>query len=198
MPYRNHPKLTATQMSSLLQAVGDYLEDGGATACILVVGGAVLVLRGWVERSTQDIDVIAMRLPASAELLPPEFQAPLVDAIQRVALDRGLPADWLNTAVAMQWRTGLPPTLDSDIEWRTFAGLQVGLAGRQAMLALKLFAATDRGPDSVHCRDLLVLAPTDAELEAAAAWVRTQDAAAEWPGLVTEVIEHVRIHRHVR
>lgn len=185
-------------MSSLLQSVGAYLEDVGAKAAIVVVGGAVLVLRGWVHRSTQDIDVIAMAGAATAELVPPDFPAPLVDAIRRVAVDRGLPDDWLNNAVAMQWRTGLPPDLASGIEWRTYGSLQVGLAGRQAMLALKLFAAADRGPNSVHCSDLLALSPTDGELQKAGNWVLSQDAATEWPQIVAEVIEHVRRHRAVR
>lgn len=44
------------------------------------------------------------------------------------------------------------------------------------MIALKLFAAIDRGPRSVHMQDLLRLEPSDEELESAAAWVGTQDA----------------------
>ena len=42
---------------------------------------------------------------------------------------------------------------------------------------LKLFAAGDQGPHSVHYEDLAALSPTPEELDAAAAWIRTQDAA---------------------
>ena len=39
---------------------------------------------------------------------------------------------------------------------------------RSALLALKLFAAVDRGPRSVHMQDLLALRPTSLELKDAA------------------------------
>ena len=64
------------------------------------------------------------------------------------------------------------------------------------MIALKLFAAVDQGPTSVHTQDLLALAPSDVELTRACGWVLTQDAAAVWPQLVTEVADHVRVRRH--
>jgi len=60
---------------------------------------------------------------------------------------------------------------------------------------LKLFAATDRGPASVHVQDLIALAPNDAELDEAAEWVREQDAAPEFGRLVDGVLGHVRRHR---
>jgi hypothetical protein len=59
------------------------------------------------------------------------------------------------------------------------------------LIALKLFAAVDRGPLSVHVQDLIALMPTAGEMASAAEWVRTQDAAPGWIENVEEVIEYV-------
>lgn len=122
---------------------------------------------------------------------PPE----LVRAIATVARDFGLAPDWMNNAVGNQWRTGLPPSLFNELTWRQFEALRVALPGRSALLALKLFAAVDRGPRSVHMQDLLILQPASHELDAAAAWVLTQDAASEFPRLVREAIGYVHAHK---
>ncbi len=181
----------ATLMATLLDAVGSHLEAEGAVVSIVIVGGAALALRGWVPRTTQDVDVIALANELGV-LSPPRLPAVLVRAVERVARDFNLPEHWLNAAVGSQWRTGLPDGLAADLDWRAFRALHVGIAGRKTLITLKLFAAVDRGPTSVHCQDLLVLMPNDDELALASAWVLTQDLAPEWPRLVAEVVEHVR------
>ena len=117
----------------------------------------------------------------------------VVRAARAVARDRDLPADWLNTEIAAQWRTGLPPDLADDLTWRRFGGppggLVLGLVGRRTLITLKLFAAVDRGPRSVHFQDLRALAPTRAELDVAAAQVRTQDESLVFADMVGQVIE---------
>jgi hypothetical protein len=67
--------------------------------------------------------------------------------------------------------------------------------GRRTLIALKLFAAVDQGPRSVHMQDLLTLAPDDAELQNAGRWVETQDGSPLFPRLVQQAMEHVRQHR---
>ena len=109
-----------------------------------------------------------------------------------MARDFGLPKDWMNTAIGAQWRQGLPPWLGTDVTWRTYGGLTVGLAGRRTLIALKLFAAVDQGPQSVHYQDLVALSPTPEELEAAAEWVRTQDASDAFARMLDEVIRYVK------
>ena len=168
-----------------------------------MVGGATLNLLGLIERTTQDVDVIALAADpigvVPALLAPPD---PLPDALQRAILrvsrDFGLAPDLINTAIARQWSQGLPPWLSHDITWRRYGGLHLGLVGRRTLLALKLFAAVDQSVRSVHAQDLLALAPSDAELEEAAAWVVTQDASDSFPRLIAEVVEHVRAHRRNR
>lgn len=70
--------------------------------------------------------------------------------------------------------------------------------GRRTLIALKLFAAVDRGPWSVHVQDLAALAPDDGELRDAAEWVGRQDVAPEFQAILEEVVEHVRRVRQSR
>jgi hypothetical protein len=132
-------------------------------------------------------------IPGVALLIVPEPLPQVVqDAIRRVARDFQLEADWMNTVVAKQWLTGLPPTLSEELEWHRFGALHIGVPGRATMIALKLFAAIDRGPRSVHMQDLLRLEPSVEELKLAAAWVSTQDASEAFLALIPEAVRYVR------
>jgi hypothetical protein len=186
-----------------LSAVGELLAFENTEVALVVVGGATLNMLGLIDRTTQDVDVIALASGpvgiVPALLAPPDpLPEPLQRAILRVSRDFGLAPDWINTAIARQWSQGLPPWLAHDISWRRYGGLHVGLVGRRTLLALKLFAAVDQSVRSVHAQDLLALNPSDAELDEAATWVVTQDAADSFPQLVGEVVEHVRQHRRDR
>jgi len=181
----------------LLSAVGELLEEQGERASIVVVGGASLNLLGLIERTTDDVDVIARAPDAGAEeapaLIPPDpLPDPLQNAVKRVARDFGLEEEWLNTKIGEQWTLGLPPSFEEDLTWQEYGGLRVGVAGRQSLIALKLFAAVDRGPESVHAQDLVALSSTDAELDEAAEWVRSQDTSPIFAEQLEEVIQHVR------
>jgi len=182
-------------LKELFSAVGEHLHAAGASAGIVVVGGSTLAIQGWVDRTTKDVDVIAQASTTAegrrlhpAEPLPPA----LIDAVRRVARDFGLPQDWLNTEIGAQWDLGLPEGFAEEIEWREFGPLTVGVAGRQSVIALKLFAAVDQGPKSVHLQDLITLSPTPDELEKAVDWVLSQDEGVEFPALVEKMKEHVR------
>lgn len=186
-------------LAEVLSAVGGLLAAEGERVAVVVVGGATMNLLGIVRRSTTDVDVIAQarRAPdGSVRLARAEpFPASLQHAIGTVARDFGLAPDWMNAAVGSQWTQGLPPALLEELTWRAFGGLEVGLVGRRTLVALKLFAVMDQGPRSVHFQDLAALAPTDAELDEAAEWVATQDAAPEFAAMIPGVIEHVRRSR---
>lgn len=183
-----------------LEALGELLRDSGERISLVVVGGATLNLLGIVSRSTSDVDVIARVSrgeDGALHLVPAEpFPDGLRRAIQTVARDFGLSEEWMNAVIGAQWAQGLPPRLLEETTWRVYGGaLDVGLVGRRALIALKLFAAVDRGPRSVHMQDLFALEPTDEELAQAAAWVATQDAYADFTSLIDEAVEHVRGHR---
>jgi hypothetical protein len=189
---------TPLPIETALAAAGDLLRAAGEEISIVVVGGATMNLLGIVRRSTNDIDVIAQAFrdgEGALRLSQAEpFPATLQTAIRTVARDFGLLANWMNAEVGAQWVHGLPPWILEDITWRTYGNLHVGLVGRRTLIALKLFAAVDRGPRSVHVQDLLALAPTDAEWEESRRWVATQDAYDGFPALIDEMIEHVQRH----
>lgn len=185
-------------ISEALLRVGELLEADGQSVAVVILGGAALNLLRIVERPTVDVDILAFATaesghtpPRAESIAPPPVPMPqvLVRAADRVATELGLPKDWLNIGPALQWRAGLPPGLTSRVEWRQFAGLWVGLVDRRDLIFFKLFAAADSvGPRSVHYQDLLRLRPTPDELAAAAAWVRTQDAAEEFARVLDRVV----------
>lgn len=187
--------LDGSALEELLAAVGEHLAAAGETVAVVVVGGGALSIMGWVDRTTNDVDVIARARREEGRWVvgPPEpLPDILVEAVARVARDYGLPTDWLNTAVAMQWRTGLPDRFVEEVEWRAFGALEVGFAGRSSIIALKLFAAVDQGSESVHFQDLIALDPLDSELEDAGDWVARQDPIPGFPALVEEEVANVR------
>lgn len=187
--------LDSLRLHELFTAVGQHLVEGKHTAAIVVVGGSTLSLMGIVDRTTQDVDVIARAEMEEGRwhlVAPDPLPQALRKAAERVARDYGLPLDWMNTVVGRQWPFGLPEGFAEEVEWRIFDGLTVGFAGRQSLIALKLFAAVDQGEESVHMQDLVAMSPTHLELEHAAEWVRSQDASEHFPALVQEAVDHVR------
>lgn len=178
-----------------LHAVGDLLAYEGEEAAIVIIGGSALILLGIVERATVDVDILAIGRQEEGRLRirPPDpLPQPLQRAIERVAEDFGLPPNWLNTTAGLQWQTGLPPGLETRIEWREYAGLSVGLASRYDLIFFKLYAAADDlGPDSVHYQDLLALDPTREELRAAASWIASQDVSRAFRDILDEVVTRV-------
>lgn len=151
-----------------------------------------MILLGLVSRATSDVDVLALASTGASgvRLRPPDpLPDSLTRAIERVADDLGLAADWMNTAAGGQWQTGLPPGLAGRLEWREWGGLRVGLVSRHDLVFFKLYAAADgTGPESVHYQDLLALSPSPEELRLAAGWIATQDASPGFAGIVDQVV----------
>lgn len=194
-------ELAAKDLRERLRAVGELLAASGERTAIVVVGGAALGLGGYLQRTTEDVDVYArLADPAhpgawvSAQPLP----AALARAAATVARDFGMPADWLNAVVSPRELSDLPPGFEAQLQWLDFGGLRVGVAGRGTLVALKLHAAADRDPGSVHVQDLLALRPRDDELQVARKWVVRQDIGPGFPRLVDDVIAHVRRMRDGR
>ena len=191
-PYKDDPALV-----NATRAVVDLLAAEGETAGIVVVGGAALILGGLVTRLTEDVDIIAAarswRKGFPTGIAPPNpLPASLLRAVSRVARDFNLPQNWMNSEVGAQWDTGLPPGFEKRIRWLRFGGLTLGIAGRKDLIFRKLYAAVDsEGPQSVHYQDLLALRPNERELDAAAAWARSQDTSAEFAQVLGKVLDHV-------
>lgn len=186
--------MDASTIEEALQATGELLAAAGESIAVIAVGGAGLAVLGAVPRLTNDVDIIAMASETSEGLVFSDARplpAVLQQAAATVARDLGLPSDWLNSEVGLQFAMGLPPGMADELEWRNYAGLRVGFAGRKALIQLKLFAAADNAPRSVHTQDLIAMGSTQEELEAAAIWVVEQDAAPEFATMVRRVIAYV-------
>lgn len=97
----------------------------------------------------------------------------------------------------VQVSTGLTPGTPDDwmerVAWRRFGGLRVGIAARQDMLWLKLWALADNpGREGRrHLNDLLALAPSDGELEAAAFALREVDGNPQFADHLKRIAAHV-------
>jgi uncharacterized nucleotidyltransferase DUF6036 len=166
--------LAATDLEKALAALGELLADRGHHYEVVAIGGGALAILGLVERSTRDLDVIALverGTLASAVDLP----APLAEAIADVARAYDLSAEWLNSAPAHQLERGLPVGFFERCMRRAFGGLVVWFASRIDLVHLKLYAAVEDRLGGKHFHDLRQLAPTAEELKRAAAWVRTQN-----------------------
>lgn len=197
------PLSGAADIEQALRRVGELLEAANESHAIVIVGGAALGLLGVVSRETRDVDILAFARARGRDawtLVPPPQPLPeaLAGAIRTVGRDLGLVDDWLNAGPALQWKQGLPAGVVTRIQWRQYASLHVGVAGRRDLIWLKLYATTDDGPTGRHARDLAALQPTDAELEAAARWVKTQDAGPEFSKMIDEVVDYVRARRSSR
>ncbi len=184
-----------------IKLLGRLLEHRGLHYRLVVVGGTALRLKGVITRATEDLDVIAFADQTGARLMPAD--RPLGHALLSVAAlvadEHDLADDWLNSVVSAQWDgPGLPPGMAGRIEWRSFGGLDLGIAGLDDLVALKLYAAVDerveRRTPAKHRHDLIALNPTEAQWNFALAWVLEQDGSPHWPDQVHETLADVRAH----
>ena len=95
------------RVQELLDALSEHLAARGQHYELVVVGGSALLAQGLVERTTQDVDVVAPRHAGSLNKADP-FPRELTDARNRVARDFGLSEDWLNPGPADLMDFGLP------------------------------------------------------------------------------------------
>lgn len=117
---------------------------------IVLAGGAALILGGYIERGTDDGDVIHSE-PKLADIR---------DLIAAVADEQGLGSGWLNDGVKA-WADVLPAGFNSPLEEvGTFGNLRVRRLGRLDLLVMKFFASRVGDLD-----DLEELAPTREEIE---------------------------------
>lgn len=166
--------ITSKSVDPLLQALGEQLAARDERFELVVVGGSALLALGLIERTTKDVDIMALRIDGSlnsSEPLPDGLRA----ARDLVARDFSLPTDWLNPGPTSLLREGPPAGFLDRVEKRSYGeGLVVYFASRYDQIHFKLYAAVDLGPGK-HERDLRALEPTSEELIAAARWSRSID-----------------------
>jgi hypothetical protein len=179
-----------SRIEEALSALGELLGAARAPLEIVVIGGAALQVLGFVTRPTADVDVVAILDHGlrSADPLP----APLVAAVHRVAVDFGLPEEWLNPGPTAMLQWGLPEGFVERLTSRRYGALTVHFASRFDQIHFKLFAFVDLGGGR-HEADLAALHPTREELLAAAAWTRTQDPSPGFHSVLATTLERLGV-----
>jgi hypothetical protein len=142
-----------------------------------------------IERSTRDVDLVALKKGADLES-PAPLPASLREARNRVARDFSLPENWLNPGPASLLDFELPAGFLERVESRRYGDhLIVHFAARLDQIHFKLYAAVDAGPGK-HSQDLEALEPTSEELLLAARWTRTHDPSQGFEELLRRVLSH--------
>jgi hypothetical protein len=177
-------------LEGALNVLGQLLADRGLHYEVAAIGGGSLLLLGLIDRTTKDLDLVALvkgRELFSANPLPP----PLVQAAEEVGRALDLGKDWLNIGPASLLEMGLPSGFISRLHIRKYRGLVLYLADRFDQICFKLYASVDQGPHSKHFADLHALTPTLDELYRAKNWCITQDVSANFEKDINQVIENV-------
>jgi len=164
-----------TRGEAALSALGEQLQLAGERFELVVIGGSGLLALGLIDRTTRDVDLVALR--ESGNLVDPQpLPRALLDARDRVAGDFGLAENWLNAVPAGLLDFGLPDGFEGRLERREYGpALTVWLASRVDQIHFKLYALADHAPGSKHDLDLRQLEPSREELLAAAGWAITHD-----------------------
>ncbi len=166
--------IDSVALEQALKTLGALLADRGHYYEVVAIGGGGLLLLGHIERSTKDLDLIALVEKdqfISANPLPLN----LLQAAEEVGRALELGQEWLNIGPASLLQTGLPKGFKKRMHTRHYGGLTIHLAGRFDQICFKLYAAVDQGPHSKHFADLKQLKPVRKELETARRWCLTQD-----------------------
>lgn len=176
----NDKRRSVDNFDEALRLLSGRLALGGAPRFNLVVcGGTALIAANLIRRTTTDVDILALMDDDGTLLDPAPLPESLVDAAGEVAVDLGLPENWLNNGPSSGdgglFRMGLPEGLIKRLTWKNFGdNLSVGYIARIDQIHFKLYAAVDQG-GGYHADDLQQLIPTDEELLRAARWARGHD-----------------------
>lgn len=154
---------------------------------LIVCGGSALLAMHLVNRTTQDVDIVA--LMDSGEMITAEpLPQHLVRAAERVSEIMFLPKDRLNNGPASQFTMGLPPGFAARLQCEAVGEkLTIHYISRVDQIYFKTFASADRG--GYHITDLKALQPSDAELLRAALWCMEQDVSEGFRFVLKEMLK---------
>jgi hypothetical protein len=146
---------------------------------IVVCGGTALNAMHLIQRTTKDVDIVALMDSNNQLVDPAPLPEGLLVAAKEVANALNLPQDWLNNGPSSGdgglFRLGLPDGFKERLV-KNYQGekLTVYLVSRLDQIHFKLYAATDQF-GSYHASDLKELSPSDEELLQAVRWATTHD-----------------------
>jgi hypothetical protein len=146
---------------------------------IVVCGGTALNAMHLIQRTTKDVDIVALMDSHNQLIDPAPLPEELIVAAKEVAGILNLPQDWLNNGPSSGdgglFRLGLPDRFKERLI-KNYQGekLTVYLASRLDQIHFKLYAAVDQ-LGSYHASDLKQLSPSDEELLQAVSWATSHD-----------------------
>ena len=146
---------------------------------LVVCGGAALNAMRLIQRTTKDVDIVALMDSRNQLIDPAPLPEELLLAATEVADTLNLPQDWLNNGPSSGegglFRLGLPDGFKDRLV-RNYQGekLMVYFVSRLDQIHFKLYAAIDQ-LGSYHASDLKQLSPSDDELLQAVRWATTHD-----------------------
>lgn len=153
-----------------LTALGRKIDERGTKpVSLLICGGSALNISGLVARATADVDVLG-GADARGELQEmPDWIFPIA---YEVAEELGLEPNWLNDAAASVSAMSLPRGILSRATKRSCGRLlELAIASREDLIALKCFAALDPKVGEKHLGDLVELNPAPEEMFSAGRWL---------------------------
>ncbi|MDB4957865.1 MAG: hypothetical protein JWO36_5434 [Myxococcales bacterium] len=179
--------LNSGELEAALSALGELLVEREQPHGLAIIGGGALSITRFIQRSTKDLDIVALFENGVLKIAAPLPDA-LAEAIRDVAGYLRLAPDWLNNGPTSMMQLGLPEGFLARCERRVYGALTVLFASRLDQIHFKLYAAADDRPAGKHHRDLEALTPTADELEQAAAWARGHDPSQGFAVMVAGVL----------
>jgi hypothetical protein len=166
--------LSQQNLQEALRLLGNLLAARkGAGFWLVVCGGSALLAQEIISRSTEDVDILAMRdWEGGVDCAFPLPEA-LKEAAGHVADELHLGGNWLNSAASVHFPDLhlLPASFWRELETRDYGHyLKISFVTRSGQIQLKTYAALNRAKPR-DLDDLRNLAPDSAETEAAVRWV---------------------------
>ena len=185
--------IDSATLEEALMVLGQLLADRDLYYEIVAIGGGSLLLLRQIERTTKDLDLVA--LVENGQLVSAD---PLPQILLKAAVDVGkaleLGSDWLNIGPASLFKMGLPDGFMKRMHTRHYKGLTIHLADRFDQICFKLYASVDQGPQSKHFADLITLKPSIDELVQAKSWCISHDVSEIFEIEIDKALENFNEH----
>lgn len=167
-------ELSQQNLEQALRLLGNLLATRKDAAFWLVVcGGSALLAQEIISRSTEDVDILAMRdWDGGVDRAYPMPEALKVAAAE-VADELHLGGNWLNSAASFHFPDLhlLPASFWQELETRDYGNyLKISFVARPGQIQLKLYAALNRA-EPRDFEDLRNLAPDASETESSLRWI---------------------------
>lgn len=147
------------ELEKCLEDLNQWLAEHELTIQIAIIGRYAFYLSGFHQVATLDIDSVT------------EIEERVYEKILEIGKRRGMKPDWLNdNAETLPLPDGFKDRL---IETKQFSNINMKYAARIDLISLKAAAYISRGEDDPKdFQDLLLLAPTNTEIESSINYIR--------------------------